>query len=167
MNIEALRDRFNYDENTGVFTRKSNGKVMGYVNSKGYRCIGLGYKIYKAHRMAWAYVHGVEPEEQIDHINGCRDDNRIANLRLATPEDNARNQKRAKNNTSGYKGVSFDKNRKLWYACIYIKRKQLNLGHYDTKEKAASAYALAAYMFHEEFYNLGDYTPIRLDTAIG
>jgi hypothetical protein len=84
---ERLRERLRYDGGTGVFTRRVGsgharaGEIAGSVHSTGYVRIGIDGGKYTAHRLAWLYVHGVWPSDQIDHINRNRSDNRIANLR--------------------------------------------------------------------------------------
>jgi hypothetical protein len=79
---------------------------------------------------------GELPEDQIDHINGIRDDNRFSNLRCVSAQGNARNQAKAKNNTSGQIGVSFKNRSKQWYATIMVDGKNLHLGSSKNKEEA-------------------------------
>lgn len=89
---------------------KFSGKVAGCLSkSKGYIEIIINNKIYYAHRLAWLYVTGAFPKKEIDHINGIRNDNRVDNLRAATHEDNQKNQKLRKDNSTGYQGVIFNK----------------------------------------------------------
>jgi hypothetical protein len=57
----------------------------------GYTYIRIDRKRYAAHRLAWLYVYGTFPPRLLDHINGCPGDNRIGNLREATPHQNAGN----------------------------------------------------------------------------
>jgi hypothetical protein len=109
---KQLKELLSYDSNTGVFTwikKTSNrapvGNVAGYLNHDGYVYIKINNKIYSAHRLAWLFTNKAYPENMIDHINGNRSDNRICNLREATRVENAYNQKKQKNNTSGVKGV--------------------------------------------------------------
>jgi citrate synthase len=86
-----LKSILYYSENTGNFiwrVRKSNrtniGDVAGKLSFCGYVVIKIDGKEYKAHRLAWLYVHGNHPENQIDHANRNREDNRIKNIREAT-----------------------------------------------------------------------------------
>lgn len=81
---------------------------------RGYLRVSIGRKRYKAHRVAWAIYYGEWPEDQIDHINGVRDDNRLSNLRAATNTENARNRRLPENSMSGVLGVRWDKNRWVW-----------------------------------------------------
>ena len=105
----------------------------------------------KAHRLAWFFVYGEWPQKQIDHINGNKSDNRISNLRLATASQNLSNKGITKSNTSGYKGVSFNRTKKKWMASIKVNKKSINLGYFLTPEEASEAYKAAAIKHHGEF----------------
>lgn len=96
-----------------AFTAKMNG---------GYLCGAINKVGLQAHVVAWCAYTGHWPYGAIDHINGIRDDNRIVNLRDVSPEENARNTKMPKNNTSGIVGVSYCKRDKVWIAHISSKR---------------------------------------------
>lgn len=149
--IERIRELFNYDPDTGVFTRRlacravKAGRIEGYIDPKGYRRIYVDRRLYMAHRVAWAYVHGTWPADQIDHENHVRDDNRIANLRECTNAENRQNIKPQGYGISGYLGVvahsQYDPPR--WVASIGLNGKRIYLGTYDTAEEAAAVYAAA------------------------
>jgi len=94
------------------------------------------------------------PNSQVDHISGNTLDNRKSNLRVCTVSENGCNQKKRKDNTSGYKGVSWDKRSGRWYAMITKNKKQHNLGYYTTAEEAYAAYCKAAKELHGEFARL-------------
>lgn len=91
---------------------------------------------------------------QVDHINGNKLDNRRTNLRLCTPAENSRNQARPKNNTSGFKGVSWNRREQKWKAVIGVGGKRIGGGSYHTKEEAARAYDELARKHHGEFARL-------------
>ncbi len=91
---------------------------------------------------------------QVDHINGNTLDNRRINLRLCTKSQNMRNQRISKNNTSGYKGVSWNKRAKKWVSYIRFNSKQYFLGNFKNIKKAARAYNVASKKYHKEFSNL-------------
>lgn len=86
---------------------------------------------YKAHRLAWLYIYGEWPSDQIDHINHIRTDNRIKNLRDASSYENSKNQSIPKNNTSGVLGVGWNKLGRKWRSNISVNGKRLHLGCFD------------------------------------
>lgn len=131
------------------------GDVAGVLDSRGYRQIGVGGRVYLAHRLIWAYVTGVWPTTLIDHINGNRDDNRWDNLREATPSENKANSKLMRTNTSGLKGAFFRKDIGRWVATIGKHRTRRHIGFYDSAEEAHAAYAAEARRLNGEFWRPG------------
>ena len=104
-----------------------------------------------AHRLVWLYVYGKFPSNAIDHINTIGNDNRFSNLREVTNSQNQMNRKNQKNNTSGYKGVCYEKLTNKWRATIGLNNKLKSIGNFDTKEEAAEAYRKASALLHGEF----------------
>jgi hypothetical protein len=99
--------------------------------------------VYAAHRIAWMLVHGQDPGElQLDHINGNRSDNRLANLRLVTNQTNAFNRPDAT-------GVSFHKATNKWHARIGVEGRQIHLGLYESFDDARQAYLNAKQTYHD------------------
>lgn len=150
-----LKELLHYDPETGVFTWRVNkggpakaGGLAGSRNRGGYRIIGIDYRLYQAHRLAWLYIHGEWPKHEIDHINGVRDDNRIDNLRGATHAENHQNRKKSTRNTSGFLGVSWYPATKKWRSRIRTNRKLKSLGLFDTPESAHAAYLSAKAALH-------------------
>ena len=147
LTAEKLRELLHYDHETGIFTRKvrtssktSAGDVAGYLcETHGYWFIGLLGQRYRAHRLAWLYVYGTWPKDQLDHVNRIRTDNRICNLREATHTQNARNMSKASNNTSGHPGVHWRSDRSKWWALIESDGQKHYLGCYNTIEDAVAA----------------------------
>jgi hypothetical protein len=154
-----LRQVLNYSPETGEFTWivQRRGKAQpstaaGSLNSMGYVVIMVDGQRHKAHRLAWLWEYGALPLEQIDHINGVRADNRIANLRLATVVENKRNSKCRADNTTGFKGVTPPSGRsKQYQASISIGGKRRYLGRFPTAEEAHAAYVKAADHLFGEF----------------
>lgn len=157
---ERLKDVLHYDESTGIFTwrvalsrRVRIGDVAGTVTNRGYITIKIDGRLYRAHRIAWLYVHGTFPPDQIDHIDHRRANNSIANLRLATQSENSMNMRLSAKNTSGFKGVSMYKPSGKWMAYAKLGGKQYHLGYFHTAEAASAAYEAFAKQHHGEFYS--------------
>lgn len=100
--------------------------------SKGYVAIWFQGRIHLAHRLAFLYMEGEFPPDQVDHINGVRTDNSWPNLRMVAAAENQKNMKIAKNNKSGVTGVSWFKSRGKWVADIGVKGKTHRLGYRDS-----------------------------------
>jgi hypothetical protein len=96
-------------------------------------------ELYMAHRLAWLYVTGRMPSDQIDHINGLKDDNRWNNLREATNKENSENLKQYSNNKTGFRGVHFHKPSGKWVARVTHHYADKYFGYFDTPEAAAEA----------------------------
>lgn len=153
--LDLLRQCLTYDSGTGVFVNRKTGREYQSISALGYILIRIGGrkgKVYGAHRIAWFMHYGVDPVGvDIDHVNMCRHDNRIENLRLAHRSENKANGKKYKNNTSGYKGVQLRKDRNKWTATVAGRR----IGHYSTPEEAHAAYCEAVTSIYGEFANFG------------
>ena len=145
---KKLRSLLSYDAATGQFVWLTSGKKAGCLAKDGYVVIQIAKRQYRAHQLAWLYVHGEFLVRQLDHINHIRNDNRLVNLRKVTLSQNSQNQMLTRKNTSGYRGVCWDKDRDKWRTDICVNRKRKYLGHYETKEAAAKAYAKAAAALH-------------------
>lgn len=159
---QELKRLFNYDQETGVFTRKvkvnnfkaKEGCVAGsFVNKlrKQYWSISIRNKPYLCHRLAWLYVYGSLPKEEIDHIDGNGLNNSIGNLRCVSHQDNGKNVKLRKDNKSGVCGVAFDESNKRWFAQIRVDGKCVYLGRFIDKNDAIIARKAAEikFNFHE------------------
>lgn len=144
-----LKSKLNYDPETGLFTwlvaNSSQIKVSdiaGCKHANGYILIGVNAKRYLAHRLAWLYMIGETPKNDIDHINGVRDDNRIVNLRAATRSENMQNLRKAtvRNKSSGLLGATWSKASKKWQSQIKFNGKAIHLGYFNDKYAAHEAY---------------------------
>ena len=145
-----LKRVLRYDEQSGNLYWLTHGRgrkvhqPAGSVGSHGYRQIGIDGRQYLAHRLIWLFIHGAFPAFEIDHWDGDKTNNRIANLREATRSQNKCNTRLRSDNSSGIKGVIFDSARGRWAAQIGGGKGHQFLGRYDTREEAAAAYASAA-----------------------
>jgi hypothetical protein len=152
-----LKEFLHYNQEMGVFTWvKSKGAVKansiaGTVMKKGYIRIKVSGGIYLAHRLAWLYVYGEMPKDQLDHINNDKADNRITNLREANNYQNQYNKPKQPSNKSGYKGVSFHKDTGKWQAQIRVQGVNKYIGLFDTALEASLAYVNKACKLHKEF----------------
>lgn len=151
---DRLHEALSYDPQTGAFTWRSTGKVAGFTAKDGYRQITLDYRRLPAHRLAWVYQHGAWPTGEIDHVNGKRADNRIANLREVTRRGNSHNIPPGgqRPNKSGFPGVVFHRaSGGRWRAQITVAGKSHYLGIYATPEEASAAYVAAKRRLHPEW----------------
>jgi len=145
LDIDLLRSMLHYDPETGIFTWRSKpskqikiGDVAGCLGDHGYILIRLRGVLYRAHRLAWFYVYGEWPTEEVDHINGKPSDNRLCNLREATRKQNMENRGLNANNSTGFRGVTFTKRLNKFKATLRNHWKTHNLGHFETAEEAAA-----------------------------
>lgn len=133
------RAHFSSDRGHSVFNALYARKPAGDVSPEGYVVIRLFGKNHKAHRLAWMYENGEMPTAWLDHINRKRSDNRLTNLRLATPKLNAENASIRSDNKSGEKGVSWHRKSNSWVAQISNHRKVIHIGCFKSIAAAASA----------------------------
>lgn len=136
-----LKEVLHYDPDSGLFTRLKTmggqlpGTIAGGINSEGYRLISIHGKSYKAARLAHLYMEGSMPDEA-DHKNRVRHDDRWENIRQATHGQNGANRRIQKNNKSGIKCVSWDKNSKRWMVQVKVNGRRRCLGRFDDIELA-------------------------------
>lgn len=154
--VDRLKTYLDFNPETGVFTRKTSsggrlaGSVAGTITKAGYTQITFQGRLYYAHRLAWLFVTGGWPENEIDHIDGRKSNNRIKNLRDATHAQNMHNQRDAQrsNKTSGLLGVYFSKGRNKWHAQIKVSGRRRHLGYFDCVEAAHAEYLAAKSTLH-------------------
>jgi len=135
---KELKNILHYNPKNGVFiwskkiSKKINtGDIAGDVNKRGYCRIGIRGKKYASHILAWIYIYGEAPENDLDHIDHNKTNNKISNLRIVTPSENAMNQTMSKANKSGFNGVVWNKKAGKWMVQIAFERNQIYLGIYD------------------------------------
>jgi hypothetical protein len=172
LTADYVRSILHYDPETGIFTWRERprehftransfnswkkrfvGKPAGNKSAHGYIRINICGVLYFAHRLAWLYMTGEWPEDQIDHANLEKADNRFSNLRSASRSQNTANRPTQPNNTSGYKGVVWDGRRNKWFVKIKINGRQKIIGYFsrDRIHDAAVAYERAARECFGEF----------------
>ena len=146
---EELKKHLSYNPETGLFTwlniRKMKGKIAG-SNCHQYIRINIRGKKYLAHRLAWLYMTGNWPKNQIDHKDRNKSNNSFINLREAT-----RSQQQANSKTTGKWGRGISKNKNKWRACIYLNNKRIHLGNFYTIEEAKEIYNNKAKELFGEF----------------
>lgn len=171
----------NYNADTGLFTWKprkrswfkndkgfkiwntrwSFAQAGGFQNHSGktYASIRVMYKRYLAHRLAWLYVYGEWPPNEIDHIDGNGANNAISNLRAVDSLENNKNMRLRSDNTSGKPGVWWCKSESRWRVEIMVNKKKIHIGSFTDKNKAIEARCKAdiGYGFHK---NHGETRPL-------
>lgn len=140
---QRLHELLDYAPQTGTFVwrvsrgvNQCKGKTAGCLGRSGYIQVCLDGQQYRAHRLAWLHVHGRWPDGPLDHIDGCRSNNAIANLRECSVSENAHNT----NPQRKLLGVSWHKQNQCWYARIAVRGQRRHLGYFETAEEACAAY---------------------------
>jgi len=140
-----------YDRTSGTFSRDRGRRSVGTVSSYGYLIITINRTHYLAHRLAWLICYGRHAEGNIDHINGNRLDNRVANLRLANHAENAANCSGHRDSKTGVKGVVRARDGKRFLAFICKHGRRMYLGTFNTADEASAAYRETAAQLSGEF----------------
>lgn len=152
-----LMELMSYDPATGQFVwligrrnHRPAGSEAGYRRKDGYIVLVIEGKHYLAHRIAWFYMTGRWPMADIDHKDGDPSNNCFSNLREANRSQNTANSRLSDANTSGFKGVSFNRRLGKWEAYITKNRRRRKLGYFTKKSEAVKVRRAAeAAMFGE------------------
>lgn len=143
-----LKELITYDPNTGIMKwRKKNRHSKpenvcdGYYNNKGYLLLCINYRQYVQHQLAWLYITGSWPKEQLDHIDGKRDNNIFSNLREATNRQNCYNK--------FAKGFYLNKERGKYMSRIRVDGKDIFLGWFNNKIDARKSYIEACEIYQD------------------
>lgn len=149
MTHKELLEIFEYHPD-GYFIEKGNRKrikagkkIHGWVEKYGYRRLYVIDRTYLLHRLIYFYNTGympLYPNEEIDHIDGDKGNNRIENLRLCNKNENMQNKIKNYNAKSKYKGVSYISLKKRWLSSVTVNKKSYFIGTFKTQEEAAKAY---------------------------
>ena len=157
LTAERLRAVVHYDPETGKFTRlvrlaqrHKAGDDACHATANGYQRVGIDGERHLAHRLAWLYVHGTWPEHHIDHVNGDRSDNRLANLRDVPQSINLQNRRKPQaDNKSGYLGVYWERGAKRWRSRVQLNGKAHEVGLFDDPAVAHAAYLTKKRALHQ------------------
>lgn len=162
LTCEEVRELLTYHEDSGLFywnhrprkwfdsdrlwkawNTRHSGNLAGSKTANGYWGLKINHRSFQAHRVAWLYVYGDWPNNEIDHINQIKTDNRIRNLRDVSNSENAKNKGSMKSNSSGVSGVDFVDWKKYgkprWRARISADGRSRHIGYFDSKEEAVKA----------------------------
>ena len=157
LTANRARELFTYDKETGFLIRKikagsaNAGDISGCPDTCGRLQTRVDGHRYRTHRLIWLIVTGNFPEYEIDHINRIPTDNRWSNLREATRFGNTQNVGVRRDNTSGFKGVTFENGK--WKARCRAYGVKYSLGCYSTPEEASAKYEEFAQSKFGDFYN--------------
>lgn len=158
---EIVKDLLAYNPDTGLLTWKMSrrgtvkaGGIAGTVNDDGYIRVKVKQKFYPSHRIAWFIYHGQQPEGQLDHIDNDKTNNRISNLRLATPIQNNQNIGKTSSCTSGVKNVTWQKG--AWQVVIKVNGKPMYFGRFQNLFEARERAIEVRKRYHGDFANHGD-----------
>lgn len=161
LTVDRLRALLDYDPDSGIFTRRIRTASRHKVGDRadfliasgvmaGYLRVSIDYERHLAHRLAWMHVHGSWPTNEIDHIDGNRGNNRIANLRDVTRTTNKENMRAArKDNQCGLLGVHWHAPTDQWRASIQVHGRAQHIGLFHTPEAAHLAYVETKRRLHE------------------
>lgn len=150
LSVSRLREIMDYNPNEGTFIWRvarrgvRAGATCGRISVHGYREIGVEGTLYRANRLAWFYVTGNWPQGVVDHVDGDKANDRWSNLRDCSQSQNMGNMAAKRiNNTTGHRGVVWDKARGKWRAQICVGGAKRNLGRFSELDAAKQAYANA------------------------
>ena len=142
---KRLKQVLDYTPETGLFTwnntlnnKVNAGDVAGW-SIRGYGYITINRKDYIAAKLAFLFMEGIYPENEVDHINRITDDNRWTNLRVVTHRENCLNKGLRKDNSSGITGIYWRDKRNKWESQIGVYGKRVFLGRYETLKEAILA----------------------------
>ena len=157
LTAELLRKHLHYSPSSGEFTRihrakgANVGEIAGCKRPDGYIIISVCGRQYLAQRLAWLYETGDWPTLDMDHIDGVRDNNKLANLRHVSRSVNLQNLKSAKPNNMHSRLLGVVKNKQRWSARITTGGVGIHLGTFDTPELASDAYINAKKELHSGY----------------
>ena len=144
---EELHKRYLYISEAGILINRKNNSIVGNLTSHGYLQTSINNKTYPVHRLIYCMHYGYFPENQIDHINRIKTDNRITNLRNVSCSINQRNRNNKANKT-GVTGVNWVRTDNCWRVTIGINKKHINVGNFKFFINAVKARLYAENIFN-------------------
>ena len=163
--LEVLQSLLTYDPSTGILAWKPNlpyakqrqaGKPAGTMSKGGYLRTSIGRRMYANNRIAWKMHYGTDPVGVVDHEDGDKLNNRIANMRDASQGKNTYNQVRRVDNTTGYKGVVFNRQRQRFTANLKVNGVAIKRRFFETPEAANDFVRAERERLHGDFTCHGD-----------
>lgn len=160
LTLERLREILSYDPETGIFTwkvktgsRALKGAVAGHICAiNRYHYVKIDRRRYPSHRLAWFYMTGAWPSDQIDHIDRDFANNAFSNLREASNAENCQNRRVRRDNTSGVTGVMWVERLGKFTVAVGANGKRRHIGVYAAFDDAVEARNRAAADAHGEFF---------------
>lgn len=148
---EKVKELFDYRDGALFWKKADRARKMGVRAGSGdkYRRITIMKTPYMESHLVWLYHHGKLPKNQIDHINGVTDDNRVENLRECNQSENNQNRIPPKNNKSGQMGAHWSSHKKRWCARIQVNGKRVHLGYFRELQDAVTAYENGKILYHK------------------
>ena len=157
LTAERLRELLEYFPETGGWwwlvpgPGRTKDMFFGCRASGNYLTIRVDGVLYSSHRLAWLWMTGKWPVDEVDHWDLDRQNNRWKNLREATKSQNRANLRPYANCASGAKGVRFYEPNQKWLARISVNGKRIHLGYRETRKEAVALYEIAAREAYGEF----------------
>jgi hypothetical protein len=156
-NVKWYESIYEVSNEGNIRSVKSGNILKGFTNPRGYTQINLFNGIertYYVHKLvAEAFLEKVEGKTEIDHINNDKSNNNVSNLRYCTHQENCRNKRMMSNNTSGVKGVNWDKDVGMWRARIKCDTVRVHLGYFQDLQEAKKIRMERAIKEFGEFIN--------------
>ena len=161
LSLEYLNQLFYIDSENNLRWKIQKGRrnpheIAGRISTHGYYEVRINGQMKQVHRIMFQMFNQLDVLDDsvfIDHIDLNRLNNSKDNLRVCTKTQNRQNRTKQSNNTSGFKGVSYDKKRNKWQAGIGVNGKRIGLGRFDTPELAYEAYCKSAKEIQGEFFH--------------
>jgi|TARA_R110002074_G_scaffold385163_1_gene566161 hypothetical protein len=163
--LEYVHSRFQYDSDlgrliskidsgNGIYRHKKGEIIKGEITTAGYRRIAFGKYKMREHRLIYLMCHGFLPA-MLDHVDGDKLNNKIENLRACSNSQNQFNSKVPRNNTTGFKGILFNKKENRYFGRVRVSGKQYNTKRTKSLTEAVLLLRNLRENLHGEYFNHG------------